>query len=312
MSLPVRFVPHSVNIASSSVWMNQLESSSIDGGVTLFEESGGSEVDREFVAIRGVEPTMPLITSDLTLLSTIGFSGLLISGTGLIAYGRELPLGATPTAIATAHHLKLVCTDGLLVPTGVRCGHNQVAKLSTHLHGILGTGGGSGATPFVLTASNAIASGAGGTTNIYTTGPVKYTAAAGSRLVQGIADVGVDFGINVLKESDTGDVYPSHVSIIQRMTKFSFTTKDVELITEVGDGISVTAFAQYFRNVAVNGQRVAPGTTTHISVSATAGMITPGSTTLTHARPGESAFTFTPAKNTNLIVINTVVAIPTS
>jgi hypothetical protein len=293
--------------------MNQLESSAIDAGVTLFEESGGSETDREFVAIRGVEPTMPLATSDLSLLATIGFSGLFLTnaGGGLIAYGRELPLGSTPTALATAHHLKFACTDGLLVPSSIRCGHNQVAKLSTMLHGILASGG--GATPFVLTASSAITAGAGGTSNIYTTGPVKYTVTGGSsRLVNGIYDVGVDFGLQVLKESDTGDVYPSHVSIIARNTKFSFTTKDVELITEVGDGLSVSSFAQYFRQVAVSGQRVLPATTTHISVTATAGMITPGSTTLSHARPGETAMTFTPAKNTNLIVINNAVAIPTS
>lgn len=307
MALAIRFLPHSVQLTGGvAAWINQIDSASPNSGITLFEESSGSGVDREFVAAKDIHPTLAISTSDLSFLTTCGFAGIpLIGGANtLTAWARELPFGAVPTAIATAHHIKMVCTDGLLVPMSISAGHNAVAKLSLMLHGSLGTP----ATPFVFTANTAITTGAGNTVNIYTAGPVKF----GARLVQGIADLKVDFGIGVLKESDSGEVYPTHISITSRMSKVEFTTKDVELITEIGDGIAVTTFAAYFRMVTASGQRVPAGTATHISVSGTAGMITPGAVSLTHKAAGSASFTYTPALNTNLITISATAAIPTT
>jgi hypothetical protein len=307
-----RYVVHAVNVIGSALWINQINSASPDAGVTLFEESSGSETDREFVAAKDVQPTLPIETTDLSVLTTIGFSGLLVSGTGLIAYARQLPFGGLPAAVASTTHVKMLCTDGLLVPVGISAGHNQIARLSLMLHGVLGTAGGSGATPFVWSANSAIATGAGQIANQYTTGPIKYTNAGGSRLVQGISNINVSFGLQVVKESSDGDVYPTHVSIIARLAKIEFTTKDAALIAEIGDGSAITAFASYFRNIAVSAQRVAPATATHIGITGTAGMITPGAATLQHGRPGEVAFTYTPVKNTNQLVISATSAIPTS
>lgn len=319
--LPIRFLPHSAYIktkAGVDAWVNQVESTTPEPGISLFEESAGSETDREFVATKSASPTIPIATSDLALLTTIGFSGVPIvpdtGKPGLTIFARELPLGAVPTAIATANHIKLVVSDGLLVPVSIQASHNAAAKLSLMVHAILGTDATySGATPIVVTASTAITSGAGQTANIYTTGPVKYTVSGGSsRLVQGITNLGVNFGIQVLTEGDSGNVYPGHTSIISRMTKFEFSTKDVELISEIGDGVSVSAFGMYFRKVTANGQRVAEATTSHIAISGTAGMITPGATHLAHKQAGSTSYTFTPAKNTNLIAISVASAIPTS
>jgi hypothetical protein len=300
-------------LLSTPTWINQIENTTMNGGVSLFEESSGSQVDREFVAARDIRPTMPFVTSDLTALATIGFNGLALgnAGTTLTAFGRELPFGAVPTPAATAHHVKMVCTDGLLVPVRIHAGHNTVAKLSMMLHGALVSGG--GATPFVFSSSSAITSGAGGTSNIYCAGPVKFTVSGGaSTLVAGIQDIVVNFGITVLTEGSSSEVYPDHVSIISRMTSIEFTTKDVELATTIEDGVSISSCAVYFRQVNANGQRVAAGTATHASVTGTAGMITHGAMNLSHKRSGDDAFTFTPALNTNLITISTTSTIPTS
>ncbi len=319
--LAKRFIPHSVYILTNggtTQWVDQVDGTNPDSGVGLFEESAGSETDREFVAARDIAPTMPFGTSDLSLLTTIGMSGVLIdcaSGKpGITMFGRELPLGALPTAVATANHVKMICSDGLLVPVSVRASHNGVAKLSCMLHGILGTTATySGATPFVFTNSQAITAGAGAVTKLYTTGPVKFTVSGGSSsLVQGISDIAVSFGIMVNKESTDGDVYPSHIAIIGRMPKIEFTTKDPQLIATIGDGVSVSAFAAYFRQVASSGQRTAPATATHCSVAGTAGMVTPGSLSLQHKSSGSASFTYTPTKNTNTLVLSATAAIPTT
>lgn len=320
MGLANRYVPHAIKLATTAgvnAWINQLENYSLEAGISLFEESNGSATDREFVAAKEISPTLVISTSDLTILSTIGFAGIPIAGTaGCTVFLRELPNESVPTPIATANHIKMVCTDGLLVPTGLRAGNNAVARLGMTLHGLIGAGGlnaNSGTTVFTYTPSVAITSGAGATTNGFTAGPVKYTISGGSsRLVQGIKDLNVDFGIQVLKEASDGEVYPTHASIISRMARVEFTTSDIELITEIGDGVSISAFAAYFRAVVIDGQRLAPATSGHVSISGTAGMIIPNTLNLRHKQSGDASFVYVPQLNSNLITISTTAAIPTS
>lgn len=327
MALATRFIPHSVYLTSSSAWINQIEGTSPESGVSLIEESAGSATDREFVAARDVAPTLPIVTSDVSILSTIGMNGVaVIAGTygPIVVYGRELPQGGLPTAIATTNHLKMTVTDGVMIPQTVSAQHNQTAKLSIMLHAILSPSAAQ-AAPFVFTASNAITSGAGATSKIYTTGPIKYTTSASSpavspRLLQGIKSISVDFGLGINKESDSGEVYPTHVGIISRMPRIEFATSDVELITEIGDGIPITLFTAYFRNVAANGQRVAAATTSHISIAGKGGVLIPVSPLAArHKSSAEARFAYVPVLDTgnsttatNLLSISTSAAIPTS
>lgn len=320
MGLATRFIPHSAQLntrAGVTSWINGVSSINPSSGISLFEQSSGSETDRSFVAISGVAPTVPISTTDLTILSTIGMSGLLIrsdtSKPGFIVYGRELPFGALPTAIASTAHIVLTISDGMLIPQSLRAAHNEVARLSLMAYATLGSDGTSGATPFVYTANAAIASGAGQTSHIHTLGPFKYTVSGGSsRLVTGVKEAGVNFGIAVIVEGTDGDVYPTMIAIMSRMPTMEFSTDDAELIAEIGDGISVSAAAQYFKAVDSNGQRIANGTGSHVSVSGTAGVITPGALNLVHKESAFASYTYTPVLNTNIATIAVNATIPTS
>ncbi len=316
MAYAKRFVPHSINIhtaAGVSTFLDAIKSYAPDMGVELIEESGGSETDREFVSIRAVSPKMAISSTDLSFLATCGFLGIPIApavgAPGVVAWGREQLSGALPTAIGTTNHLQMTVSDGLLVPMSIRASHNQVAEFTMMLYAILGvTPTYSKSVPMLFETGKAITTGAGQVANIYTAGPIKYD----SRLVLGILDLSVDFGISVQQEGDTGDVYPSQVPIISRNPKINFTTKDAELIATIGDGFAITTFAAYFTKCTANGQRVAAATATHIKVNATAGVITPAALTFAHRVAGVTPYTFTPAKNTNVIAISTTSAIPTT
>jgi len=317
MGLQKRFLPHSAYLKTGAIdsWINGIESINPENGIALLEETAGSETDREFVAVRDVSPTLPIVTSDVSLLATIGLAGLAIvpaSGKpGLTMFGRELPLGALPTAIGTGNHISMAVSDGVIIPVSVNASHNQAAKLHLLLHAILGSTAYSGASPFVFTNSQTITAGAGQTANIYTTGAIKWTS-GGDKLVYGISDITVDFGLQVLKESADGQVYPDMVGIVARHPTIRFSTKDATLANTVGDGIAVTAFTAYFRQVAASGQRVAPATATHISIAGTAGIVTPANLNMQHRQGAAMHFTYTPVKNTNILTISTTAAIPTS
>jgi hypothetical protein len=315
--LPVRFLPYSVYVdtgGGTDLWINQVESTSPDQNVTLFEESSGSQTDREFVATKLNAPTIAIATSDLSTLSTIGMAGVAITPTpGCVVYARELPLQSLPAATSGSVHLSIAVSDGLLIPVSARASNNEAAKLNLILHAILGSNGSSLATPMVMTDDVAIPGGAGATVNIYTTGVVKYTISSGSsRLVYGIMEQTVDFGIQVLKESDSGEAYPTQVAIIKRMPRMSFTTKDLELITEIGQGVSVSSYANYFRAVSQNGQRVPNATTSHVSIIGSEGMLLPKEVDQRYGQAGTASFEFVPTLNTNLLTISTSAAIPTS
>ena len=316
-----RFIPHGVNVNCVAVqaWINQIESTAVDGGIQLFEETTGSEVATQYVASKSIEPKIQIATSDLTALTTVPFAGLYInpaSGTpGVIVYGRALPEGSLPAAIGSSAHITCTVSDGMLIPVSIASTNNEVAKLNLSLEAVLGqTATYSSATPLLWATGATISSGSAATTNIYTGGPVKFTSNSTSYLCQGVAMSSVQFGIKLLKESTDSQTYPTQIAIIEQKPKFEFTTKDPTIIATIADGIAVSAFAGYFRNVSQNGQRVAPATATHAKISGTAGMITPGTLNLSHKRAGEASFIYTPSfDGTNaIIVVSTTAAIPTS
>lgn len=313
--LAYRFLPYAAFLnteAGTTLIINQIDSEQPDSGVKLFEEATGSEYDRMFVADKSIEPVVKFDTSDLTVLTTVGLAGVLINPgdatPGMTFFGRYFPTGGLPAATSASDHLELLISDGLLVPLSVRASHNSVAKLSLQAHAILGTTATySSATPFVWTTAQAITTGATATANIFTTGPIKVDGV----LYQGIEDINVNFGIEVVKEGSDGDVYPSFIGIIMRMTSIEFTTADPQLMATFGDAYALSSsFAAYFRKVAANGTRVPIATTTHMKVAGTTGMITPGSVSLTHKKPGTASFTYRPTGTTQLTMATA--AIPAS
>ena len=322
--LPVRFSPHSVLIntaGGTNAWINQIQSTSVDQNITLFEESGGSQTDREFVAEKEIAPTIPIETTDLSMLGTIGMLGVnLTAGSttpGAVIYAREVPNQSLPAATTSAVHISMAVSDGLIVPVNLSASNNSTAKLSLMCHATLGTGTYSGATPVVSTNDVQITSGAGATVNIYTGGVVKFTPSSGAnsgtpRLVLGVLSQTVGFGIGVKKETSDGDAHVTYVCIARRYPTMDFTTNDVELATEIGEGVSISSFAEFFTAVSQNGQRVAKATTSHVSITGTAGMLLPTKVDERFGKSATGAFKFVPSLNTNILTISTSAAIPTS
>jgi hypothetical protein len=319
--LTTRFVPNSVLVntaGGTDLWINQIQSTSPDQRVTLIKESGGSQTDVEYIAIKTTEPMVPIVTTDLTNLATIGMAGIAVapgSGTpGVVIYGRETPLESLPAAITSGVHLTMAVSDGMLIPETLEASNNESAKLTLMLHAILGsTATYSGATPLVTTAAQQIPSGAGVTANIFTTGVVKYTISGGSSyLVYGIMRQSVKFGITLFKEWDSGEAHPTYIAIKHREPVLTFTTADLTQAANIGEGVSVSSCAFYFRAMSQNGQRVAQATTSHVSIIGTEGILKPAPVDQKYGNSSTASFEFHPSINTNLLTISTSAAIPTS
>lgn len=313
------FTAHSVQIETAggtSAWIDQVQEADLDLGIELFEESGSGESDREQVAVRSRENVLRIGTSDLAFLATCGLSGIHVAADaddpGMVAWGKSIPQGGIRDAIATAAHLKLAMSDGLIIPVSLEGSHNRIARLMVEAHAKKGTGAQSGTHPFVITKDSAITSGGQTSAARYVAGVVKYNS-GGNKLVTGIKDISVRFGIGLIKESSDAEIDISHIAILSRNPVIEFTTIDGELLDDVGEsGAACTSFAVYFQKVAANGDRVAKGTGEHISIIATSGLLIPVSQGTPHNNAGEGRYRFTPVKDTNLFTIATNATIPTT
>ncbi len=314
------FVPHSVQVKTVGgvdSWIDQIVDSNMDAGIELIEESASGEVDREYVAVGSRNPTAGIETTDLSFLGTCGMNGIYItpnvSAPGLTAWGKFVPQGGARDLIATTSHLKMLCTDGMLIPMSVEGAHNRAARLKLMLHAILGsTPTYSGTYPLSFTKDQAITSGGGAVDILYTLACVRYND-GGSKLISGLISGAVNFGISLFKEGSNSEVDPTYIAIKDRMPSFEFSTRDAEVIDNAGEGgVSCASFEMYFQKVQQNGERVSKATGAHISLISTAGMLKPGALNLPHNQEGEARFTFTPSKNSSILTIATNATIPTS
>lgn len=325
MSIPNIFVPNSVYIKTAGgvdTWIDAIQSSEMQEGIELMEESGSGEIAREFISMRSRLPMLPLETLQITKLTTISpLVGIFISpasgALGVKAWGKYMPLGSGPDAIANTTHLLCTITDGQLVPISLRASQGQAARLSLMIHAILGsTATYTQARPMIFTKDQAITSGQAQMAELYTLGAVKYTISGGaSVLITGLTDMGVNFGLQVAKEMSDGEVDATHICIAGQNPVFDFTTKDGDRLADVGeDGRSLSAFDMYFQKCDKNGLRVPKATAQHVKVSCTDGMLTPGSLRAQHKQSANASFTFTPSKPSggNIIAVVSNAAIPTS
>jgi hypothetical protein len=320
MAVPSVFVAHSIKIKTAGgtdAWIDQIQDSNLDNGIDLIEESGSGDPDRLYVAVRNRNPMLSINTTDLAFLTTCGWAGLEItpgaSADGLTAWGKAVPNKGLRDAIGTTSHLKLNCTDGLLVPGSVQAGHNQVGRLDLALHALKGSAVQSGASPFVFTKDQAISSGGGTSGARYTAGVIKLISSGLTKVVAGIMSQSINFGLNVVKESSDAEIDPTYAAIMSRRPVFTFNTTDLELMDDIGEaGLSCTSFAMYFQKIAENGDRVAKATGEHISIISTKGILKPGNGSLSSNNRGDGTFSFTPSKDTNVLAIATNAVIPTT
>lgn len=321
MAVPGLFVPHSVHIDTAGgvlTWIDQIQGANLNAGIDLFEESGSGEPDREYTAVRERAPVLDFETTDIAALSTCGLNGLSITpdvnSPGVVVWGKFVIAGGTRDAIAAVTHLKMACSDGMLIPMSLQGSHNRAAKLTYALHAIKGFAAQSGAYPMVFTKDTAIISGGGITDILFVPAVVKYTISGGaSKLVTGVLSIALQFGIQLFKVGGDGEVDMTYIAIQSRNPRFEFSTLDGELLDDVGEaGQSCSSFAVYFQKVNANGERVAKATAEHVSVIATKGILVPGAQSLPHNQPGEGRYTFTPVKDTNILTIAVNATIPTS
>jgi len=304
MAITNMFTLAQVNINRDvDVLLAQIVDQNVTLGLSRFLEGSDGEVDNRYVAVNEQRAMIGFTT---TMLATaLGLAG--INGTpldvdtpatkgSLEAFFQLLAEGATRAAGAT--HTMLTINEGILIPRTLSASQGAVARLGLEAHATYdGTN-----NPIVIAASQALP-GTPGVSELFTLGPIQINGVA----INGVVDVAVDFGIEVLVEGSDGEPWPRFVAIMRRQPSVSFSTPDAGILSTLG----ITGAAQgatdsviYFRKIAEGATRVADVTAEHIKISVDEGHISVEDITGSHGARLGVRCTITPTYDgTNAVFV---------
>lgn len=255
----------------TDVLIGQMVDQNIGLGISRFLEGSDGEVDNRYTAINEQKPMIGFTTTAIAVaLAQAGISGVAIDVDtpatlgSLEAFFHLLVEGGTRAATAT----KITINEGILIPRTLSASQGGVARFSCEAHATYdGTN-----DPLVLLASQTLPTVTPGVAELFTLGPVQLNGVA----VNGVVDVSIDFGIELIVEGSDGEVWPRFVGIMRRQPIISFTTPDAGLLSTLGitgDAQGATDSVVYLRKIAEGGTRELDATAEHIKISVDEGMV---------------------------------------
>jgi hypothetical protein len=296
--------------ATGGAMITGIRDFNVDTAITEALNGSDGLVDPTFVTIDSQMPVISFTSTDIaTVLDVIGISGLAIPITVeltddyLDAFFMSKDEGATN--YATSVHTMLTVNKGLIIPRTINASNTPPATISCD---VIATYDGTN-DPVVIATSQALADGAGMTTN-FVCGKVSLNGAA----VTSIESITIDFGIKVNPQRGGGDVWPSFVTIWERIPSITFTTTDVSqlnTLTLPGVAQAATDSIVYLRKCSAGGARVANGTSEHISFSIAQGHLQVSTIGGSHGAPLMAQLKITPSDNQSdsILAIDTTAAI---
>lgn len=225
--------------------------------------SGGLYADR--VDLFAQQPRATFASYGLkTALDAIGVSGAAIGGAGFIMYGQKYADGGGREG--AGNHRSYTMADGIIVPRRLTCDHGAAAVIE---YEALATWDGSN-EPVVPASSQNLPADA--TSELrWSLGDLKI----GNVTLSYVQSLEIDFGIDARVEGGDGDIWPTHVSIVNIMPTITIRGIDPDWFNDSGaidlDGLACTHANTilYLRKRSTDGNGyVANVTAEHIKITA--------------------------------------------
>lgn len=238
------------------------------------------------VSVQEERPVIEATTPELdVLLGGVGVGGAALT-TGYLYLKEATVVGST--ARATLNHQRLAIAEGIIYWTRFVLPHNGQGTVDFVLLANYDTSN----NPIVYAGSQAL-SGNLAAGNHFGCGPV---AINGSSL-DGITEIEVNSGIQVLSEGSESEVWPTFVGIEQVEPSLTLRTKTAGVPNWSTIGIAGTALngttgiTFYARKFSADGGRVADGTAEHIKFVGAYGLVLPQETSGDGTQPAMDSLT---------------------
>lgn len=238
---------------------------SINPQLTTATQASDGEVYNTMAFLQSGEAVASTTTADLKeFFDECGTTGMLVdsgvNGDGIIIYYQKYAQGGTRASGSVQH--KTTIGDGLLVPRTLNMPHRGICSLSADTLAISSNGV---LNPLTFAETGALPAATYPAVDAtFTLGKVDLN----STQIQGVTNVSIDFGLQVIRESADSDIYPTFVSVQMIQPAITISTKhlsDTTTLTEAGVEYAASTVKIYARKRDEGGTFVADGTSEHIS-----------------------------------------------
>jgi hypothetical protein len=274
MAITKRFTNWAVSVsciaqAATPVYLDGIIDLSLNGNLRTRVEGGDGLIYKTHGALVGGAPVASMSLTQLkTFLDICGVEGMLIDkdadDPGVVLYFQKYKTGGTRELDATAEHHSTTIENGIMVPRTLACSHGEAAVLSADIAAI--KAGAIDPITFLETATIPAAA--------YPAAAVEHTVGKvdlNGTSLDGIKNINVDFGINLLSEGfGDSDIYPEHVSIDEIDPTITLVTEHIDLtslLTEGGAYYAAETLAIYLRKRDEGGTFVADNVAEHIKLT---------------------------------------------
>jgi len=266
MALDTKFGLYAADIAGTLV--DQIRSVEVNPAAELLMAGVAGGIEPLHVSIMRQAPTIDFSTTKMSALSTVGISGLALASAAVFTFQKWTVDGGR-TVVGSVHQGMTVAA-GLVYPVSLRAAQGGFAELTYRCMARYDEAN----EPIVPSGTAALPEGTPTINALHTVGPVMIN---GSEL-KGVMSIMIDFGIVVDVEVTDGHIWPTFLSIRERLNpSIVVTTRKAETLTTLGlDGTAQaeTDSVVYLRAKSNEGGNVADETEEHVSFTIAKGLVT--------------------------------------
>lgn len=266
MAVSTIHVPHAVVTPSNTY--AQVTNASISAGSDFIRGTPAGLPSPLFAGIRSQSPAVSFDTRQLSTLfgecTSANLFAADLSGGNTDIYAQKATAFGTRTS--GANHQRYRMANAFMYVNSLSLPHNGEGSASVMIVPVYdGTN-----EPIVPSGSAALA-GTSAITGFWGAGPVAINTVT----LAGVQSINVDFGISLIRAGGETEGWDTFVAIQEAAPVITIQTLTAESLTTYGlDGTALTAFTAYGRAKSENGGNVANGTTSHISIVTSDGIIT--------------------------------------
>lgn len=264
--MPVASVDLLHGIVNSSTFISQFTSQELSPGIEALVAHASGQVHPQFAANMGQRPevrfTTPQVKSILDLVGSTGIYDLSGANTDLF-FKVAADQGSRGASASMLHH-RFRVAQGFLVLERLTAGHRSEAQAQCRI--ICGYDGTN--SPLVYAGSQAL-SGTPASGEHYVLGECHLNSAE----VDGVQDLDMDWGHNILQAGSSGELYDTFNALLQSSPTVSMTALNSAFwSTATINGLDLSAASLYLRKLARSG-RVADNVAEHIKFTLADGLI---------------------------------------
>lgn len=263
MSISKLYALGPVVVAAGQI--NQIVDYQPDAGVEVLKHFSDGQSDPNFAAIILQSPRLTFTTTAIARALAIAAYAPYSIAANADFYFQKLAQGGIRAGSTTS--LRVRGAKGILVPQQISCSDKAYARMQMVMAFVSSDG-----TTAPVTATDSVAlPSITATDQLFTIGPIKINGTE----VEGVKDVTIDFGMDLVVEHGSGEAYPTFSGVRSRNPTISFRTTDPTFLATDGyfAAQGSTDSVVYLRKCNKNGLRVANATTEHIGFTIDDGLV---------------------------------------